>query len=73
MKSSHLQIHPQLAQVLHEVVGERIVVIQNQNHFCAESYPKTGKMKGFRKVKNQFALATIRSKLAPGSKKTSSL
>ncbi len=34
--ATHLQVHTQLAQVLHEVVSERIVVIQDQNHFTAK-------------------------------------
>jgi len=32
MKSRHLQVRAQLAEILDEVVGERIVVVQNQNH-----------------------------------------
>ena len=32
IESRDQQFHAQLAQVLHQVVGERIVVVQNQNH-----------------------------------------
>jgi len=28
----HLQFHLQLAEILHEVVGERIVIVYDQNH-----------------------------------------
>ena len=28
----HLQFHVQLAELLHEVVGERIVIVDDQNH-----------------------------------------
>ncbi len=30
----HLHLHLHLAQILHEIVGERIVIIDDQNHKC---------------------------------------
>jgi hypothetical protein len=39
MNSSHLQVHSQLAQVLHEVVSKRIIVVQNQNHVSSVKVP----------------------------------
>ena len=38
MKSSTSSLHIQLAEILHEVVGERIVIVYDQNH-CGLKLP----------------------------------
>jgi hypothetical protein len=52
MKSRHLHRHAQLAQVLHEVVGEGIIVVQNQNHVSSLKIPHFLENKS----ENQFLL-----------------
>jgi hypothetical protein len=43
----HLQFHLQLAEILHEVVGERIVIVYDQNHFRTHNLiqkPENGRL-----------------------------
>src|SRR5882724_6590042 len=55
MKSGPLQVHAQLPQILHQVVRERIVVVQNKDHLVPDKLIQAGENESFKKPCPHFA------------------